>query len=462
MDGLSFVTEIGGLFALCGIACMRNFLPTFVFLVLARMAPGMAHCPDALLELAHQVPAAMLTDGALLLFGAMAALELFANWNQTAREFLEEGAWDTYTKPFYAFVFAVVVGAPEAAAAVPALQAAVPDKESLDAVAAVLARTNVAETVSQVASQAVETVASAATPAPAAAAPAQGSSFFSWVGDFFASGLAAGGTWTLCQIRRQLADAIRSLDPENSFKLQTVAAFVEETTWAILLLLVIVVPVLAVFAVCSVAAAGWLLRKVLAEMERRRSHPCPKCGQPVHNSALKCPACHADQDPPCHVVGFMGLAGDATFDPADATSRRTHDLALLFAHRCPSCASPLRGRDTCTRCDASPWSHGVSREDLVQILDRRMTILTLVGMAATFVPVVGFVVAAVLVNVKVLAVLRAYEDRFGRMLSRICFRLLKWTALILAAIFSTVPFVGALLLLPYVFSYLASRRKFLQ
>lgn len=36
MHEFSTVTAIGGLCALCGISCVRNFLPTFVFLLACR------------------------------------------------------------------------------------------------------------------------------------------------------------------------------------------------------------------------------------------------------------------------------------------------------------------------------------------------------------------------------------------------------------------------------------------
>ena len=116
MNEMSLIAEIGGLFALCGISCMRNFTPTFVLLVAARFLSQYGGCPDFLNQLAASIPAVMLSDGVLALFGAMAALEMAANWNMTLREYFADAGWEKYTKPFYAFAFSMVVGAPVGAA----------------------------------------------------------------------------------------------------------------------------------------------------------------------------------------------------------------------------------------------------------------------------------------------------------------------------------------------------------
>ena len=57
MNEMSLIAEIGGLFALCGISCMRNFTPTFVLLVAARFLPQHGGCPDFLNQIAASIPA---------------------------------------------------------------------------------------------------------------------------------------------------------------------------------------------------------------------------------------------------------------------------------------------------------------------------------------------------------------------------------------------------------------------
>ena len=118
MAGLEAVGYIGEFFALCGISSVRNFLPTFVFLLIVAIFSGGANCPQIINQLGQSVPPALLSAWSLALFGFMAMAELYANWNDTVREMLNETNWEKYFKPAFAFLFALAVGSPETAAAV--------------------------------------------------------------------------------------------------------------------------------------------------------------------------------------------------------------------------------------------------------------------------------------------------------------------------------------------------------
>ena len=172
----TIIAKIGGLLALCGIASFRSFLPTFLLLVMARLAPGLEDCPQALLDIASQVPEVMLNDGVLALFGVLAAAELVANWNDTVRQILEDSDFDLYFKPFYAFVFAIVAGTSAAAATAPA-------------------QANVSAA-----------VATAVPPAPEEGLP-----WLVWVWNIITAGAAGFGTWVLCSFRSKVASTLRSI-----------------------------------------------------------------------------------------------------------------------------------------------------------------------------------------------------------------------------------------------------------
>lgn len=459
---MDVITQLAGLLALCGIASIRNFMPTFIFCMACRFGPQCGWCPTTLAQMSSQVPPLLLTDGALALLGAMALLELFANWNETARAFFEEANWETYTKPFYAFVFALVVGAPETGTpALAATNTAAATAAATNAVAATAAATNVvaaaAAATNAVVASTVET-ATANIPAPAEA----GSALAAWIWATVTAGMGALGTGVLCAFRRKLAAVIRELDPDNSFKLQSLAGGVEEATWLAVLVLVVVVPLLAVLLMGAVAACGWLLLRTLRRIERSRSHACAHCAGLVHDSALKCPHCRTDQADPYHAVGMFGLAAPTLVDRNDATAVRTHHRGLLLAHRCPVCASALEDRMVCTHCGTAIWDQGFSREEFVHTLDMRMCFGVAGGVLASALPIVGFILTVLCLNVGVLRVVRAYETRRGRMVSRFLFSLFKWSALIVGVVLSSIPFAGSLFLVPYVCSYLRSRSRLLR
>ena len=472
MNEMSLVAEVGGLFALCGISCMRNFTPTFVLLAAARVLPQHGGCPDFLNQLAASFPAVMLSDGALALFGAMAALEMAANWNMTLREYFADVGWEKYTKPFYAFALSMVVGAPESAAGLESV-GVVPGAGSVQQAATAVTGLvcEVSQTLSNVVASVGQTVSDAqnaigdvkdVTAQVKTVAEAGPSAWLSWLGSVVVSSLAAFGTGILVSFRRKIADLVRTIDPDNTLKLQTFASLVEETTWLALLVVVVLVPVLAVFLVLILALVGRACRKVLVSMEKKRSHACPQCGELTHDSAVKCPKCNAAQPVPYHHVGRFGLAAPETVDAADKDSVLTHHRALLMAHRCPICASPLKDKLVCGCCRTRVWDVGYSRSDLIRMLDRRIVMATVAGVLVSGIPVLGFLAIALTFNFAVLGVLRRYDSLSSRFLVNFVVRVVKWTVLIFAIIFSGIPFVGALFIIPYVVSYWMKRGKFLK
>ena len=453
------VANISGVLALCGIASFRSFLPTFLLLAIVRFTRDLEGCPQAILDAAAHVPEPMLSDGIITLFFFLAVAELVANWSETMRQLLEDSDFDRYFKPFYAFVFAIVAGTP--------LAETLPVQEAASAAAS--AGSAVTSTVSAVSAAATDAVSAAATDAVSAAAnavsappaPEEGLPWLAWIWDFIMAGAASFGTAMLCKFRAQVSSAIRSIDPDNSFHLHTLAKFAEETTWVSVLFVALLLPMLAAVIVVLIMLAGAGLRSLLQLVEKQCCHKCADCGEMVHNSAVVCPGCRKEQPLPYRRVGLFALASSASVNSADAADVLRHHRRLLSAHRCPLCASPLKDGFVCDRCGAKVWEQGLTRRDLIGRLDTRVIVATLVGVFLSAVPIVGFVVAVFMLNLMAIGVIQLYEDRFGRIVSRFIFKVVKWTLLLLAIVLSFLPFVGILLLVPYVVRYMWLRKRFL-
>lgn len=449
MSGLDVIECIGVLFALCGISSLRNFLPTFVFLLIAATLPRYSHCPDLINQLAQSVPPPILSGWSLVLFGTLAMVELYANWNDTAREMLSDMNWEKYFKPMFAFLFALVIGSPETAAAV---SSAVPGT-IIDAqtVAAVTSQANVlASQASAVATQVSSTVS------------ADSVSWTAWLKDIFLAGMSALGTSILCNIKGKIYEILYSIDPDNSFKLHTLAAMIEESSWFLLLIVALVIPGLAIILVLVMAGCAVALRKLLAKIERDRSHPCPSCGKLVHDSAVICSSCRVEQPMPYHEVALMGFAGKGFVDRDSPGAVLAHHRSLLMVRRCPICATYLKDKVTCGGCGGDVWGQGFTREDLVRMLDHRMMVCGGLALVLSWVPWIGFFLPIILMNVFVIRILRAYESKWSRAFGNFFVSVVKMIFFLIVFICSTIPFVGLLALVPYFFSYLMRRRRFLK
>ena len=453
------VANISGVLALCGIVSFRSFLPTFLLLAIVRFTRDLEGCPQAILDAAAHVPEPMLSNGIITLFFLLAVAELVANWSETMRQLLEDSDFDRYFKPFYAFVFAIVAGTP-LAEAIPVQEAASAAASADSAVtsAVSVASAAVTDVVSAAATDAVSAAANAVSAPPA---PEEGLPWLAWIWDFIMAGAASFGTAMLCKFRAQVSSAIRSIDPDNSFHLHTLAKFAEETTWVSVLFVALLLPMLAAVIVVFIMLAGAGFRSLLKVVEKQNSHKCADCGEMVHNSAVVCPGCRKEQPLPYRRVGLFALAASSSVNSADAADVLRHHRRLLSAHRCPLCASPLKDGFVCDRCGAKVWEQGLTRRDLIGRLDTLVIGATLAGVFLSAVPIVGFVVAVFMLNLMAIGVIQLYEDRFGRIVSRFIFKVVKWTLLLLAIVLSFLPFVGILLLVPYVVRYMWLRKRFL-
>ena len=81
------------------------------------------------------------------------------------------------------------------------------------------------------------------------------------------------------------------------------------------------------------------------------------------------------------------------------------------------------------------------------------------GVLLNVVPVFGYLVTVVALNLFVFGVIALYEKSSYRILVKIVMRFIKLTIFLFAILFSSIPFMGILLLLPYVVSYLMRIRK---
>ena len=71
----------------------------------------------------------------------------------------------------------------------------------------------------------------------------------------------------------------------------------------------------------------------------------------------------------------------------------------------------------------------------------------------------GYLVTVVALNLLVFSVIAMYEKPFYRILVRIVMRFIKLTLFLVAVVFSSIPFMGILLLSPYLLSFVMRTRR---
>ncbi len=410
----SFINAISMLVSLCGIASIRMFTPVFLYMVLIRYGGQLECLAAGVAKLQAMTPAWMNNDLLFVFFGALAVLEIVANWNTTLREFLTSTKFDECVKVVFSALISFGFLNVHEAKSLQEVQFFMPDVQM-----AVLLPLAIV-------------------------------------------GAACCGALTafLVQLRAVVANFINLIDPDNDFHLQTMFVGAEDSLALFILMMAILLPFLAFIITLIVIAAGKVAQITLKKMEESTNHLCPTCGKSISSLAEKCPECGAAQ-PEVYAVGLFGLPEKQLIDLNDAERLHIHRRKMLLMHRCPHCATHLH-YTSCEKCHAELWKDGAAKE-IVEILDRRVTVIGLIGLLVNGIPIIGFPCFLISFNALVMSRLRAFMNPLPGCMGKLLFTFMKVLfMLIVVLVSSIIPFAGLLMYVPYGIYYLYYRKAFLK
>ncbi|MBR4652473.1 MAG: hypothetical protein IKO72_03865 [Kiritimatiellae bacterium] len=101
----------------------------------------------------------------------------------------------------------------------------------------------------------------------------------------------------------------------------------------------------------------------------------------------------------------------------------------------------------------------LGKDGMLKAVQNRAIVIFVLGVFLSAIPVLGYLVTVVALNLLVFGVIVLYEKPSHRILAKLIMRFIKLTIFLFAIVFSGIPFMGILLLLPFVVSYLMRIRK---
>ena len=101
----------------------------------------------------------------------------------------------------------------------------------------------------------------------------------------------------------------------------------------------------------------------------------------------------------------------------------------------------------------------VGKDGMLKAMRTRAVVIFVVGVFLSAIPVFGYLVTVVALNLLVFSVIALYEKPAYRILVKIMMRFVKLTLFLVALVFSGIPFMGIVLLLPYAVSFVMRVRK---
>ena len=95
----------------------------------------------------------------------------------------------------------------------------------------------------------------------------------------------------------------------------------------------------------------------------------------------------------------------------------------------------------------------VGKEGMLKAVRIRAAVIFTLGVFLSAIPVLGYLVTVVALNLLVFGVISLYEKSAYRIFVKLIMRFIKLTLFLIALLFSGIPFMGVLLLLPYLISF---------
>lgn len=101
----------------------------------------------------------------------------------------------------------------------------------------------------------------------------------------------------------------------------------------------------------------------------------------------------------------------------------------------------------------------VGKEGMLKKVRVRAIVIFGLGVLLSGIPVFGYLVTVIALNLHVFSVIALYEGRSKRIVFRLLMRFMKLTLFLVSILVSGIPFVGIVLLLPYAISFLIRTNK---
>ncbi len=224
----------------------------------------------------------------------------------------------------------------------------------------------------------------------------------------------------LAGLRRDFISFLEDVDEDDNFYISKISSWLEDSlvVFGFLLLIWLGLIMVAVYA----AAIGFfiLLKKRTERKLEQQKLACPNCGKMNLPFAVKCYNCKAPQ-PEVHQIGVFGQRKKEL-----VSSLEKHRLHLASHRKCPDCGNKLKNTDLFQQCDlcGSTLFDSPTPKEYINYQDIKFYKLAGVSFLLGFIPIVGFVVSAVLANIYLFTPYRRYIPKGKSFLTKIFIKIL--------------------------------------
>lgn len=231
------------------------------------------------------------------------------------------------------------------------------------------------------------------------------------------------GTWIvhwLSSLRRDFITFLEDIDEDDNFYISSISSWIEDSLVIFGFLLLIWTGILMVAIYAAAIGVFLLLRKRYARKLEQQKTTCPACGSKNLPFAVRCYNCKEPQ-PQVYGIGVFGQKKKET-----VSNMEQHRLKLLSHRRCSDCGNKMDSTKPIQTCNSCGNHHFKSptTEEFIRYQDKKFYKITGLSFLLGFIPVVGFIVSAVLANVHLFTPYRRYIPKGRSFVTKIFIKFL--------------------------------------
>lgn len=255
----------------------------------------------------------------------------------------------------------------------------------------------------------------------------------------------------LASLRRDFITFLENIDDDDNFYIGRISSWMEDSLVLFGFLLLVWVGIIMVALYAVGIAVFVYLRKRHEQKQEQQKVICPNCAEKNLAFAVKCYNCKTFM-PLVHTVGIFGQRKEKIVSDVPK-----HQLKLISLKKCPACGSRLNNNKFDQECDTcgSQLTDAFGVKDFVSYQDRKFYKITGLSFFLGFIPIVGFIISALMANVYLFSPYRRYLPTGSSFLTKIFIKFLTFLFFLLGV---ALGFIAAPVYI--IMRYLVWKRRF--
>jgi ribosomal protein S27AE len=231
----------------------------------------------------------------------------------------------------------------------------------------------------------------------------------------------------LSSLRRDFINFLEDIDEDDNLFIGKITSWLEDSLVLFgFFLLIFTGLVMVVIYFMAIAFLVYLSKKYERKLEQQKTI-CPNCGESNFPFAVKCYNCKEPQ-PAVHAIGILGQRKKKMISDV-----KKHQLNLISHRKCPDCGNKQTSpsiHQNCGQCGRSLFV-SPSEIEFIKNQDQKFYKITALSFVLGFIPVLGFLISALMANIHLFSPYRRYIPKGSSFLTKVLIKFLTFLLFIL-------------------------------